>query len=104
MKSLAAGPDGNLYPGQTYSLDDQLAESFVSGCYAEYIDELQPENAPAETSEHDMQGEKNEAVENQHDPETVELQEEEVGEASAEPEPEKIVTQKNKVDKKPKKK
>ncbi|MBO9598637.1 MAG: hypothetical protein J7559_12575 [Cohnella sp.] len=39
MKTLAAGPDGILQPNETYDVDQQKADDFVSGGYAEYVDE-----------------------------------------------------------------
>lgn len=45
MKTLAAGPDGAMYPGKTYPVDDKAAAALVKGKYAEYAPEPKLEKA-----------------------------------------------------------
>lgn len=47
MKSLAAGPDGAMLPGRTYSVDDLTAAELVEGGYAVYADSAPLERAIA---------------------------------------------------------
>ena len=52
MRTLAAGPSGNLLPGQQYDLDEKFAAELVKGGYAKRVSEFETtagEGAP-ETS------------------------------------------------------
>jgi len=45
MRTLAAGPNGNLEPGQIYEVPDGVGRAFVSGGYAENADPVVKEPA-----------------------------------------------------------
>ena len=47
MRTLSAGPDGVMAPGQTYPVDDKTAAALVKAGAAEYIDPPALEQATA---------------------------------------------------------
>jgi len=59
MRTTACGPDGNLYAGRTYDLDDAKARSLLDGGFAERVglEPQAPEVAVAPTEERAVQPE-----------------------------------------------
>ena len=45
MLTLAAGPDGAMYPGKTYPVDDKAAAALVDGGFADYAEPPRLEKA-----------------------------------------------------------